>query len=1627
MAEQQNTSSIKTNIFTKGMVKDTDPSFIPEGVWTHARNAVNNTVLGQVGDIGNEPANKYCTSAPFTVIGIVSLIEDKWVVFSTNDVDSEIGIFDESECSYKKIVRDACLNFKTSHLIKGVSRENFDCTRSVYFVDSLNPDRVLNLDRVPYIAKRKRKIGDNCYVDEYSDKLDCEALRIAPLIDSPCISLKKSDSSGTLPNGSYQVAVAYSSNGIRLTDYFLPSNIQSLFNHSNVAGAVEVGISFMDSSYDEFELVLISTISANTVARSIGFYSTRSKTILIDRLDDVSPAVSLSEIPLITPSYETSDNITEVNGYLVRTGIYTRPNFNYQPQANNIVTKWVSVNLPADYYVKGGNQTSYMRDEVYSFFIRWVYNTGDRSASYHIPGRKAIGSDNRTIGGADALESASGVVTRKWEAYDTSDITSTTQYQLPNGQGTVIAEGVMSYWESSESYPDDKPIIWGDLCGDKIRHHKFPDNCTTNINSSDGANINILGVKFENISHPLDINGNPIQSIVGYEILRGSREGNKTIIAKGILNNMGEYDLDEQITERKGLYSNYPFNDLRVDPYLSKKEVKGGCAGKGYEPMGTFKNDVFSFHSPETQFQDPFLNPFELKIHGEISGSVDGQFKPVYNHPEQKALRDAAIFTAAVIGTGIGLIAATGEKTTYNVSERVSTSGLTMTLLGASTGTLVDNGSGILGSTTDVSRKQSPVTANLAQSIATQVAGGFIFVSFLGQGMEATIKVLESLIPYNKFAYQYNAHGFYTNYTCPKQSNTRRKVLDAQYINPYLQEFGIDYRINNLFRSRIVAVRLDNEIERPSVVDDSRVTIGNLQLWKDPTRPFKRTTSAYYSSLKIKMASQYGQIDSIIQVPISSCVYATEPSKDLKITSPVLFGGDIYINRYTEKNTFFFFNDWLFGQPDGYQYDYMQHINIPYPRYWMDTTQYDYTKLIAPFAAGIGSAALSSLALERIWKRSLARTEQLLQEAKNGAALAVDPASATALGNTIKKLQDKIDRLNRRINNIQDGDSVVNPLIGAAVGAAVAFGTWKNRVLPNDYRYLDRQKSECDSQAAVGITDGYFYLFANGIRDFFVESEINLAQRDWGEELYQRFYDPYNNTDLDTLFRSDIIKSGNYFKYDYSLSASKFYVNNISWGSVLARDFDPLIENTCYNYYPNRAIYSLPQSEELKKDNWLVYLPNNYRDFDGRVTAIQSAYKTGALILFNDASPVVFPGVDQLQTDNGIKVTIGDGGLFTGNLQNIYTSDAVYEQGSCQSFYSAINTPVGLFWVSQNQGRVFNFNSGLKEISRNGMKWWFAKYLPSMLLKDFPTFELYDNPVAGVGVMLAYDNTNEILYLTKKDYKLKDEYEGKLVYKSGNTFLLGRRKIPLGDPTYFEDASFTISYDPKGNSGSGAWVSFHDWHPNMIVSSRDHFMTIKGKDVWKHNVRCDKFCNFYGKDYPFEVEYVTSTGQEVATLKNIEYQLECYKYAPNCEDVNHVLNENFDNAIIYNTEQVSGNLKLVMKQANDPLATFEYPIIRQNQIDILCSKEENKYRFNQFWDITRNRGEFTPNYETIWDTAPNGYVKEINPTYTNYTKGPLQRKKFRHYLTRVLFKKLVSDDIKMLLRISNNKLTKSFR
>jgi hypothetical protein len=122
-----NSSGIKTNTFQKGLVKDFNETFVGEGLYTHARNAINNTHDGQIGVIGNEPSNLLCYKFPFTVIGAIYLYDDKWAIFTTDDVDSEIGVFDQSECSYKKVVRSKCLNFKRTNLITGAYKQRYDC------------------------------------------------------------------------------------------------------------------------------------------------------------------------------------------------------------------------------------------------------------------------------------------------------------------------------------------------------------------------------------------------------------------------------------------------------------------------------------------------------------------------------------------------------------------------------------------------------------------------------------------------------------------------------------------------------------------------------------------------------------------------------------------------------------------------------------------------------------------------------------------------------------------------------------------------------------------------------------------------------------------------------------------------------------------------------------------------------------------------------------------------------------------------------------------------------------------------------------------------------------------------------------------------------------------------------------------------------------------------------------------------------------------------------------------------------------------------------------------------------------------------------------------------------------
>jgi hypothetical protein len=1680
---QQNTSSTNSGPLIKGMVKDTDDSYTPEGSWFHARNATPYSRDGNLGALSNESSNLLCALVPYTIIGVIHLYKDVWFICSTDNTLSEMGVFEEGKCTYTplKNCKDQamnpvnCLNFKTTNLIIGVSKVNADCTTQVYFADRLNPDRTVTIEKPAFKEICAPQSGNpGCLICDCTVDIDCDAIRLAPLVTTPCLTVSRGPQGGSVINGSYYALVAYVLNSQRVTDYFMPSNVQSIFDHDNITGALQIDITQMDTThFDQFELVIVRFANSQTSAKKMGIYSTRQKSISVDTIAESLESVPLEYIPIRTPSYEKSDGIFEVGEYMLRTGPKAKFDFNYQPLANRITTKWQAVTFPADYYVQTGNETGYFRDEVYPFFIRWIYNTADKSSSYHIPGRPAIQVspgvfENSAAGGnPNALDP-----TDKYFEVVNTGADNITPYNantigtlLSNG-GRLIAEGRMGYWESTEIYPDKKPDVFNasahpwstltlppsqypgtvvldyDLCGKPIRHHKFPDNKTIpHFRDEPGTSgvkqqIITLGVDFDNILPPVDNNGVLVPGIVGYEILRGSREGNKTVIAKGIINNMKSYDLG---TNQVGLYPNYPYNSLQDDPFLAPKENLGeNPLWTDHGPMpaaGHIARNQFTFHSPDTSFNTPFLSSKELKIYGEAWGSVDGSFAESPKHPKEKLVTDVAFIAAAIIGIGEAIIAMRGKKTETSVYPGVDYSNVTSGIMaGATNGFIVSpslvpaiganaaqigitSGLYVASEALYTGATVADGTTNLASALAKMFSGidpaetitypgtatallalpgttGFqkqrviedttnnniplpvraltsatLFSHYWTIGTDAAMDLITAIIPYTQYALRYTSHGYMKNFSQVTPSTYRYQLTNALYLDNGFQEFGENQnaKINNLLRSKTVAIQtLVNIGVDPPHTDNSTQTVGtsialrqanpnyDFTPGKGPYNkdnikiPFTTQCSSYYTGLKYRMRNQYGQLDGVIQVPVSTCLVT--PSVPLvagtviQPTAGPLFNGDTYIGRYTEKNTFFYFWDWLYDQPEGFEFDYSMRYMLNYPRYWANFTKFDPGAFINSFVNSILTLSFNKLELP----------------------------------------------------------SKMHSLDGPLLPPGFSFFT-----------------------AIFRVTERYFYLFNSGVRDFFVESEINVSLRDWEEPIEKRYYDPYRFHNLDELFDPKIIKAGNFFKYDQSLSVSRVFNNFFSWGNLQRREYDPFVAETCYSYYPYRLLYSMPQQDEGIRDFWRVFLANNYKDFGTKITAVKSVNMTGSAIMFEDESPVMFTGVDTLQSNMGVEITIGDGGLFNREPQSIVNTDVSYEYGSCQDRLSVLNTKFGLFWISQNQGKIFQYTNQLEEISLNNMWFWLAQYLPYKLTKQFPNFDLKDNPIAGIGCQTIYDNQEDLLYFCKKDYQVKPQYIGQIIYTPGTGFSIGGLPILIGDSTYFDNASWTLSYNPRLKS----WVSFHDWHPDLSLPGKNEFLTTvhdritNQGSIWRHNARKDSFCNFYGVDHPFEIDRIAQTSSMVNTLRSVEYYMEAYIYKQPTDDIYEVLDANFDHATIYNREQVSGMLILNQMPKNSVAQRLLYPIINPTSIDILADKVEQKYRFNQFWDITADRGEFTfPNVQRpIWNTQPNGYIRDLNPSNMNYQKNSFQRKKFRHYANHLRLYKNTSGNINYVVKLINAK------
>jgi hypothetical protein len=1499
----------KALIFNSGMSPDVDPLYIKEGKYRRAINSVLTNQLGGAYTIQNESANFKCLDIPYTLIGHIQLPDGKFVIFSTDDTNSEIGLFDSSSCTYKQIVNSPCLNFKKSNPIKGVSKENFDCSFSIYWVDNgLNPRRYLNISDVPYKYTIK---DDTCETKVYNTELDCSRLNLAQSVSYPNIELEL-ESDGGLRNGSYQAAIAYTIDKQRVTNFMGVTNPLNIFSHENYGRSLLVNLSNLDRNFDEFELAVIWTQQGVTSVERIGYYSTAQDKVVVTSVGNnaVNQAIlSLDEVLSSLPYYESAEDVCSTSQYLMFVNPRTRKELDYQRVAMDIKTRWVLHKVPKNYYRNGGHKVGYMRDEVYAFGIQWLYKTGDWSPVYHIPGRKTEANENGIASGSDAFENTSQFECDTDEPIKLFEIKNTASLSkvIRTSEGECdeldVREGEMAYHESTELYPDNDNLYGDEKCT-PIRHHKMPDNTHAPLVDEDNKYIYILGVKFSNITQPKDENGNVIEDIVGYRILRSNRNGNKTILGKGLLFNTGEY---EEVVyngpNRTVLYPNYPFNDTRPDPFLSKKQTRNKSNKEyNFQPLDKFSKNKFTFHSPSFSFNNPALGSI-LKIENEVVANVTGNFQPVYKHPKHKLITTTVATLAVLTAAAESLVLIQGLEKTQSEGGVEATVPPKATRKVVKTDTVFFKNIALPGGVLTAPR---PIMLPFL---------AFGYILYASRSVDTMLRFLQSVSGWQTYAYQYNAYGFYNKFLNVKDGNSRRRVNYYQYLLPGIQTVN-GVRFNNYNRESSVYLELNEDLEPTTTIDNTRNTIRGFNLCGNLDQAVNTTAASYYGSIKRRFVNQYGQLESVQYLAVSSgSVSASET------TSPTFFGGDSYVSRYTVKRKHSFFNNTLFDVQNGFEWDYRHYRNVGFPRFWADHTEFD--------------------------------------------------------SNEVAKLK-----------------------------------------LPSSKHNLD-----CSSNVKniFVVKNRYYYLYNSGIVDFYVESEYNLDYRDWDDTINGRHYDRLNYTDLSELFRSDRIS------YDNKHLFNSDYLKQLTENVIIKqnRNYDPS-SSSCFSNFTNRVVYSLPQTRETIKDHWRIFLYNDYYDFskeNGKLTTVKNFNRDQLLFLFDRSSPYFTLGLNTVSTDQGNVFTLGSGRAFEQLPQRLIYTDFGY--GNCQSKYAFVSSQFGLFYPSQRQGRVFIFTGqNLDEISRDDMHWWFKKNLPSKLLEQFPNYKHSDNPVKGVGMLSTFDNNAELYYLTKVDYAVKEEYIGQVVYSElDDKFLFNGFPIELGDPVYFENGSWTISYDPKLK----VWVSFHDWHPNWTIQTENHFITVSKNSLWKHNERCDLYCNYYGRDYPWEIEFIVNNGGQNMILHSLEWNLEAHEYSKDCYDSFHNLNWNFDEAFIFNTEQNSGLLSLNLKDKRKITDSYKYPQYKNSYVDVGFDKAEQMFRLNQFVDLTNDRGEFSGKSIHMWDTTACGYRKVLNPKYINYKKNIYERKKFRHTWHSVILRRTKSDNVKGVFKMDIAKQLISLR
>lgn len=598
--------------------------------------------------------------------------------------------------------------------------------------------------------------------------------------------------------------------------------------------------------------------------------------------------------------------------------------------------------------------------------------------------------------------------------------------------------------------------------------------------------------------------------------------------------------------------------------------------------------------------------------------------------------------------------------------------------------------------------------------------------------------------------------------------------------------------------------------------------------------------------------------------------------------------------------------------------------------------------------------------------------------------------------------------------------------------------------------------------------DDNFRWFTDQVQNLYFESSVNIGLRAGTTAPITDFY---NNTSESMMDYSSNIQASSadnfeaYLMNKYTVIDREHNSGRLYLGYATAEfydiNLDYLRKNKEKSYYTipyeyeccsneietfdNRVTYSEQSYQEEKLDNYRKFLPNNYKDIEGEFGKITNIFKiANNLFIHTEEALFRLPQNLQERVTQELVTFIGTGDFFAIAPQRVGDSHGSIDRKA------TIETPIGIFYVSERNKSINLLGEGTKQI-HNGLDTWFYNNLGSELSKYcYDNYGVpyvhYGNTVNGSGLHAIYDAKFKRILLTKIDYKpivdflpyvqgdmsLVDKYAydvetGKFGFVSfEDTTKLALNQVSFDDTTIFENRSWTISFSLLTDS----WVSYHSYMPRVYLGTPNflysHSSIIHPLDnkLYKHH-RKGKFLSFYGQQYSYINEIVSVSNPLIERIwDDVSLRVTAKKYLPQHDAYVDVKNQFFNKVIFYNNYQCSGEQEITMKSGileTHAGANYMMAQVYESQT-VIANNVEGSWNMNNMRNYVDDYNQ--PLFLSTWDAIKANYPidKVINPAVINLNKDWMQIERFRgkYLIVRLIFTNFAdrNDDVQLSLNYS---------